>query len=62
MIAGLYDAVSSRLTRSGCLFPLFATSASTRKREIIVLVTPRVSLDGIQQDFFKIVTPKDIKK
>ena len=61
-IAGLYNAVSSRETRSGCIFPLFATSASARKREIIVLVTPRVSLDGIQQDFFKIVTPKDLKK
>ena len=62
VIAGLYNAVTSRETRSGCLFPLFATSASARKREIIVLVTPRVSLDGIQQDFFKIVTPKDLKK
>lgn len=61
-IAGLYNAVASRETRSGCLFPLFATSASTRKREIIVLVTPRVSLDGIQQDFFKIVMPKDMRK
>lgn len=62
VIAGLYNAVASRETRSGCLFPLFATSASTRKREIIVLVTPRVSLDGIQQDFFKIVMPKDMRK
>jgi type II secretory pathway component HofQ len=62
VIAGLYNSVSSRETRSGCIFPLFATSASARKREIIVLVTPRVSLDGIQQDFFKIVTPKDLKK
>jgi len=62
VIAGLYNAVSSRETRSGCIFPLFATSASARKREIIVLVTPRVSLDGIQQDFFKIVTPRDLRK
>jgi len=61
-IAGLYNAVTSRETRGGCLFPLFATSASTRKREIIVLVTPRVSLDGIQQDFFKMVTPRDLKR
>ncbi|MBN2464413.1 hypothetical protein JXD38_02145 [candidate division WOR-3 bacterium] len=61
-IAGLYNAVASRETRSGCLFPLFATSASTRRREIIVLVTPRVSLDGIQQDFFKIVGPRDMRK
>ena len=61
-IAGLYNAVTSRETRSGCLFPLFATSASDRKREIIVLVTPRVSLDGIQQDFFKMVTPRDQKR
>jgi len=60
VIAGLYNAVSSRETRGGCIFPLFATSASARKREIIVLVTPRVSLDGIQQDFFKMVTPKDV--
>ena len=60
-IAGLYNAVTSRETRGGCIFPLFATSASARKREIIVLVTPRVSLDGIQQDFFKIVTPKDMR-
>jgi type II secretory pathway component HofQ len=62
VIAGLYNAVTARETRTGCLFPLFASSASARKREIIVLVTPRVSLDGIQQDFFKIVTPKDLKK
>jgi len=61
-IAGLYNAVTSRETRSGCIFPLFATSASTRRREIIVLVTPRVSLDGIQQDFFKMVTPRDMQK
>jgi pilus assembly protein CpaC len=61
-IAGLYNAVASRETRSGCIFPLFATSSSTRKREIIVLVTPRVSLDGIQQDFFKMVMPKDMRK
>jgi pilus assembly protein CpaC len=61
-IAGLYNAVSSRETRGGCIFPLFATSASTRKREIIVLVTPRVSLDGIQQDFFKMVTSKDMSR
>jgi type IV pilus assembly protein PilQ len=62
VIAGLYNAVTSRETRGGCLFPLFATSASARKREIIVLVTPRVSLDGIQQDFFKMVTPRDLRK
>lgn len=61
-IAGLYNSVTSRATRSGCLFPLFATDASDRKREIIVLVTPRVSLDGIQQDFFKLVTPRDIQR
>ncbi len=62
VIAGLYNAVTSRETRGGCIFPLFATSASARKREIIVLVTPRVSLDGIQQDFFKMVTPKDMRR
>jgi pilus assembly protein CpaC len=62
VIAGLYNAVTSRETRGGCIFPLFATSASLRKREIIVLVTPRVSLDGIQQDFFKMVTPRDLRK
>jgi len=62
VIAGLYNAVNSRETRTGCLFPLFATSASARKREIIVLVTPRVSLDGIQQDFFKIIAPTDLRK
>jgi pilus assembly protein CpaC len=61
-IAGLYNSVTSRATRSGCLFPLFATDASDRKREIVVLVTPRVSLDGIQQDFFKLVTPRDMRK
>lgn len=59
-IAGLYNAVTSRATRGGCLFPLFATSASTRSREIVVLVTPRVTLDGIQPDYFKIVEPKDM--
>jgi pilus assembly protein CpaC len=62
VIAGLYNAVTSRETRTGCLFPLFATSSSARKREIVVLVTPRVSLDGIQQDFFKVVAPSDLRK
>jgi len=62
VIAGLYNAVTSRETRTGCLFPLFATSASARKREIVVLVTPRVSLDGIQQDFFKVVAPSDMRR
>jgi len=61
-IAGLYNAVTSRETRTGCLFPLFSTSTSTRKREIIVLVTPRVSVDGIRQDYFKMVDPKDMKR
>ncbi|MCX6844658.1 MAG: hypothetical protein NTX53_20535 [candidate division WOR-3 bacterium] len=61
-VAGLYDAVTSRDTRGGCLVPLFATSSSTRKREIIVLVTPRVSFDGIGQDYFKMVNPKDLKR
>jgi Flp pilus assembly secretin CpaC len=62
VIAGLYNAVTARETRTGCLFPLFATSTSTRKREIVVLVTPRVSLDGIQQDFFKVVAPGDMRR
>ncbi|MBM3330369.1 hypothetical protein FJY68_00800 [candidate division WOR-3 bacterium] len=61
-IAGLFNAVTARQTRGGCLFPLFSASASTRQRELIVLVTPRVSLDGIQQDFFKLVTPRDLTK
>ncbi len=59
-IAGLYNAVTSSSTRSGCLFPLFATSASTRRREIIVLVTPRVSPDGIRQEHFQMVNPKEL--
>jgi len=61
-IAGLYDAVTSRETRGGCLFPLFAASSSTRRRELVILVTPRVSLDGIGQDYFKMVGPKDMKR
>jgi len=61
-IAGLYNAVTSRGTRGGCLFPLFANETSSRSREIIVLVTPRVTLDGIQQDYFKMVKPKDLKR
>lgn len=61
-IAGLYNAVTTRETRGGCLFPLFAASSSTRRREIIVLVTPRVSLDGIGQDYFKMVEPRDMKR
>ena len=59
-IAGLYNTVTSRSTRGGCLFPLFATAASKRSRELVVLVTPRVTLDGIQPDNFKIVGPKDM--
>jgi Flp pilus assembly secretin CpaC len=61
-LAGLYNAVTSRETQGGCLFPLFAASSSTRRREIIVLVTPRVSLDGIGQDYFKMVMPEDVKR
>ena len=61
-VAGLYDAVTSHDTRGGCFVPLFAASSSTRKREIIVLVTPRVSMDGIGQDYFKMVKPKDLKR
>jgi type II secretory pathway component HofQ len=61
-LAGLYNAVTSRERRGGCLFPLFAVSSSTRRREIIVLVTPRVSLDGIGQDYFKMVEPEDVKR
>ena len=61
-IAGLYNIVTTRDTRSGCLFPLFVASSSSRKREIIVLITPRVSVDGISQDFYKFVDPKDLKK
>jgi Flp pilus assembly secretin CpaC len=61
-LAGLYNAVTSRETQGGCLFPLFAASSSTRRREIIVLVTPRVSLDGIGPDYFKMVEPEDVKR
>ena len=61
-IAGLYNSVTTNATRSGCLFPLFATSSSTRKREIVVLITPRVSTDGIKHDFFKMVNPQDLKR
>ncbi|MBM3313290.1 hypothetical protein FJY70_01700 [candidate division WOR-3 bacterium] len=62
IIAGLYNAVTSRATRAGCLFPLFASAASTRRREIIVLVTPRVTFEGINQDYFEMVKPKDLKR
>jgi pilus assembly protein CpaC len=61
-IAGLYNAVTSRATRGGCLFPLFATSATTRRREIVVLVTPRVTIDGIRQDNLKMLAPGDLKR
>ena len=61
-LAGLYNAVTSRDTRGGFLFPLFAASSSTRRRELVILVTPRVSLDGIGQDYFKMVGPKDLKR
>jgi type IV pilus assembly protein PilQ len=61
-IAGLYNSVTTNATRSGCLFPLFATSSSTRKREIVVLITPRVSTDGIKHDFFKMVNPQDLRR
>jgi Flp pilus assembly secretin CpaC len=59
-LAGLYNAVTSRETRGGFLFPLFATSSSTRRRELIVLVTPRVSYGGIGQDYLKMVQPADM--
>jgi len=61
-IAGLYNAVTARETRGGCLFPLFAASTSTRRRELVILVTPRVSVNGIGQDYFKMVEPKDMKR
>ena len=59
-IAGLYNTVTTRATRGGCLFPLFTTTAATRSREIVVLVTPGVTLEGIQPDHFKMVEPKDM--
>ena len=61
-IAGLYNAVTTRETRGGCLFPLLAASSSTRRRELVILVTPRVSIDGIGQDYFKMVKPRDMKR
>jgi Flp pilus assembly secretin CpaC len=61
-LAGLYNAVTSSQTQGGFLFPLFAASSSTRKRELIILVTPRVSPDGIGQDYFKMVKPEDMKR
>lgn len=56
-LAGLYNAVTTRQARGGCFFPLFAGSSTTRRRELIVLVTPRVSLDGIGSDYFRMITP-----
>jgi Flp pilus assembly secretin CpaC len=61
-IAGLYDAVTSRAVQGGFLFPLFASSTSTRQRELIVLVTPRASVSGIENDYLRIVRPEDTKK
>lgn len=61
-IAGLYNAVTSRAARNGCLFPLFSTAAATRSREIIVLITPRVTVDGIQPDCFRMITPRDLNR
>jgi len=59
-IAGLYNAVENRDTKGGCLFPLFAISSSSQRRELIILVTPRVTVDGIGQDFLKITKPGDM--
>jgi Flp pilus assembly secretin CpaC len=61
-IAGLYNAVTSRQTQGGCFFPLFAASASLQRREIIVLVTPRMAPDGIGPDYFKMVKPEDTRR
>ncbi|MEO0108100.1 MAG: hypothetical protein ABIK62_02870, partial [candidate division WOR-3 bacterium] len=58
-IAGLYNAVNSKDTRGGCFFPLFATSATTRRRELIVLVTPRVAPEGIRSDQLRMTRPDD---
>ncbi|MEO0108922.1 MAG: hypothetical protein ABIK62_07130, partial [candidate division WOR-3 bacterium] len=61
-IAGLYNAVTSHDNQRGCLFPLVASSLSSRRREIIVLVTPRVSLSGIGPDYFQMIKPEDTRQ
>ena len=40
-IVGLFNEVATTGTRYGCFFPIFGTNATTEKKEIWVLVTPR---------------------
>lgn len=61
-VAGFFNNVTSNATSVGCLFPLFTTGASSRSREIVVLITPRVTLSGIQQEYFRMIEPRDMER
>lgn len=54
-LAGLHNAVTSRASQSGCLFPLLTWSSSVRRREIVVLLTPRIAPEGLSPESFPLL-------
>ena len=61
LVAGLSSSVASSSRRIGCFFPLFGTTASARKTELLVMVTPDApSIVGF--DKFEMIKPGDLKQ
>lgn len=61
LVAGLTSTSSRTRSGGGCFFPLFASSHSYRKSELLVLVAPEVP-PGIGLDDFRMIKSKDIGK
>jgi type II secretory pathway component GspD/PulD (secretin) len=62
-IAGLMNSMSSGGTTTGCILPLFSTTSTSNKGEIIVLVKPQLAApDGIGLDNYRTIKPQDIEK
>jgi Flp pilus assembly secretin CpaC len=58
IVAGLFSTVTSASSRFGCIFPLLGAGNSTRKREILLLVTPNAPSELDYKDF-KLIKPED---
>jgi type II secretory pathway component GspD/PulD (secretin) len=65
VIAGMFKTTMSGGTAVGCLFPLFQTSNTANRREILIVVTPNVLTPdnkGLNYDDFKMIKEEDTKK
>ena len=60
-MAGLTSTASASNHGFGCLFPLFKSTSSYRKTELLVLVTPEVPpAEGLGD--LKMIQPGDLQK